>query len=261
MDNITRITPDIIRLTVPYKEIYTTVCIIRTPRGSVLFDTASYAADVPEYILPTLKTLQVHDLKYIVISHNHGDHAGGLEQLAIHFPEVRIVSLHEAISQKYGNRVLIPKDGEILLDVLSVIAMPGHTADAIGLLDSRTGTLISGDSLQVYGIYGSGKWGANIKLPIPHISALDKLHSLEISTILASHDYHPYGYIAQGKEAVASYINACKEALLGIKAFICAHPELDDTALESVYVAETGLPTIGSHVFLSIRDAMEKGVL
>lgn len=256
MDNITQITSDIIRLTVPFQEIYTTVCIIRTPKGSVLFDTATYNSDVPEYILPVLKKLQVQDLKYIVISHNHGDHAGGLEQLARILPDVTIVSLHEGIFEKYSGRVLSPADGEMLLDVLSVIAIPGHTADSIGVLDTRTGTLISGDSLQVYGIYGSEKWGSNISFPIQHMTALAKLHALEINTILASHDYHPYGYIAQGNEAVAAYINACKEALLGIKAFICAHPELDDNSLESVYVAETGLPIVGSHVFAAIRDAM-----
>lgn len=261
MDNIMKITPNITRITVPYKDIYTTVCVIRTPEGSVLFDTASYDSDVPEYILPALDALGVQDLKYIVISHNHGDHSGGLNKLAIHFPDAKIVSLHTSIAEQYGNRVLSPKDGEKLLNVLSVITIPGHAADAIGLLDTRTGTLLSGDSLQIYGIYGSGKWGANVKLPVQHITALEKLHALKIKTILASHDYHPYGYFVQGEEAVAAYINGCKQALVDIKAFMCSHPNLDDAALESAYVAETGLPTVGSHVFAAIRAAADSGIL
>lgn len=261
MDNIMKITPDITRITVPYEDIYTTVCVIRTPEGAVLFDTASYDSDVPEYILPALDALGVQDLKYIVISHNHGDHSGGLNKLAIHFPEAKIVSLHPSIAKQYGNRVLSPKDGEKLLNVLSVITIPGHAADAIALLDTRTGTLLSGDSLQVYGIYGSGKWGANIHLPVEHLVALKKLHTLPIKTILASHDYQPYGYLAQGEDAVAAYINGCKQALIDIKSFMCSHPDLDDIALESAYIAETGLPAVGSHVFAAMRTVADSGVL
>lgn len=258
MPQMTHITPDIIRMTVPYMDVYTTVCIIRTPDGAVLFDTASYESDVTDYILPALNDLGItaDTLKYIVISHNHGDHSGGLEQLIPHFPATKIVSLHSAISEKHPNRVLSPKDGETLLNVLSVITIPGHAADALGLLDTRTGTLLSGDSLQVYGIYGLGKWGANITLPIEHLTALEKLHTLDINSILASHDYHPYGHTAQGKEAVTSYINACKEALMNIKSFICTHPELDNDALELLYVAETKLPTVSSRVFSAVRTAM-----
>lgn len=263
MNEMIRITPDILRMTIPYMDVYTTVCFIHTPAGSVVFDTGSYDSDVAEYILPAMDALGItaDTLKYIVISHNHGDHSGGLEQLALHFPKAKIVSLHHGISDKYGSRVHFPTDGEMLLNTLSIITIPGHASDAIGLLDTRTGTLLSGDSLQLYGLYGSGKWGANISLPAEHLAALDKLHTLSINTILASHDYHPYGYIAQGKENVAPYINACKEALVNIKSFICTHPELDNHSLESAYVVETKLPTVGSHVFKAIRTAMETDMI
>ena len=259
MNNITKITPNIFRLTVPYKDIYTTVLIIRTAKGTALFDTATYETDVINHIIPALNTLQVQDLKYIVLSHDHGDHSGGLDYLVPHFPDATIVSASDKILEKYKDQVISPADKEIILDILQIHRIPGHTPDAIGLLDTRTNTMLTGDSLQLYGLYGSGKWGANICLISEHLQALEKLSSLQIDRIVASHDYHPCGYISQGEHAVATYISTCKEALLGIKAFIINHPDMDDDRLERLYVAETGLPLVGNHVFSAVRSAINDG--
>ena len=85
---------NIYRLTMPYKDIYTTVLIIKSPYGAVLFDTATYREDVENTILPALNDLGItgEELKYIVISHFHGDHAGGLQWVTEHFPDACILS-------------------------------------------------------------------------------------------------------------------------------------------------------------------------
>ena len=38
----------------------------------------------------------------------------------------------------------------------------GHASDCAALYDRKTKTLISGDCLQLFGVFGSGAWGANI---------------------------------------------------------------------------------------------------
>lgn len=262
MKDVTQITQDIFRLTIPYKDIYTTVCVVKAPEGAVLFDTGSYDSDADGYILPFLDELGItaQALRYIVISHNHTDHAGGLARLMQHFPETCIVSRHPAIAEKFGNyAILVPDDGDPLLSVLRIITVPGHTTDAVALLDTRSGTLLTGDSLQLYGIYGSGKWGANIGLPTEHLAAVEKLRGMDIDTIVASHDYHPWGYFAQGKDEIRQYLDACPEALFKIRDFLSSHPEQDPEEAAESYNASSGLPVVGSHIFKAIRTAIDTG--
>lgn len=261
MENITQVVPNIHRLVIPYKDIYTTVFIVKTPSGSVLFDTASDEQDTNEYIFSALKELGITApmLKYVVISHNHGDHAGGLERLMEVYPQTIIVSRNTALREKYqGYTVLAPEDGTVILNVLRIITVPGHTEDAVSLLDQRSQTLLTGDSLQLFGIYGSGAWGANIRMPLMHLAALDKLRKLPVETIVASHDYHPCGYMASGKE-VARYMDECAKALYQIRDMIRANQQLSDVEVAQKYNSTFKLPTVGAHVFAAIREAMDAG--
>jgi len=255
------IVQNIFRLTMPYKDIYTTVLIIKTPRGAVLFDTATYREDVENTILPALDELGItgEELKYIVISHSHGDHAGGLQWVTEHFPNVCILSRSADLQVKYGAAVRCPEDGEVFLDTLRILAVPGHSADSLCLLDMETGTLISGDSLQLYGIYGSGTWGASVRLPVEHLEAIEKLRKLDIKRIIASHDYHPFGYLAEGSAAVKKYLDACPEALYKILGAVVKHPEMDAEALAALYNGQSGLPTVNKCIFERLREASELG--
>ena len=212
-------------------------------------------------ILPALNELGITcgDLKYIVISHAHGDHAGGLQWVAERFPDACILLRSAALQEKYGGAVRCPEDGELLLGSLRIIAVPGHSADSLCLLDTQTGTLISGDSLQLYGIYGSGTWGSNVGLPVEHLEAIEKLRKLDVKRIVASHDYHPFGYLAEGRDAVLKYLDACPEALFRILDAIRSHPDMDSEALAVIYNQQSQLPTVGNHVFAAIRAAAEAG--
>jgi len=255
------VTQNIYRLTTLYKDIYTTVTIVKTPLGAVLFDTASYREDVEDTILPALKELGIDGsvLKYIVISHAHGDHAGGLQWVAEAYPDVCILSRSPDLKERFGSAVRCPEDGEVILDTLRIIAVPGHSADSLCLLDTVTGTLISGDSLQLYGIYGSGAWGANVGLPVEHLEAIDKLRRLDIRRIVASHDYHPFGYLAEGRNAVRKYLDACPEALYRILDAIRSHPDMDSESLAAMYNGQSGLPTVNKRIFENLREASVLG--
>ena len=65
------------------KDIFTTVYTVKTDKGVLLFDAASFDTDLDAYIQPMLDELKItaEDLKYIFISHNHGDHSGGLRPI------------------------------------------------------------------------------------------------------------------------------------------------------------------------------------
>lgn len=257
--SVERIQADISCITAPYKGIYTSVFLIRTPQGALLFDAASYESDIHEIVLPWLEEQGVtrEELKYVFISHNHSDHAGGLPALLEAFPDVCVASQSVTLQEKYGEgNFLLPRDGEMLLGCLRVVSIPGHTADSAALLDTRTNTMLCGDCLQLHGIFGMGKWGANIPYPTEHRQATARLREMEIDMIVTAHDYHPMGRIYRGREEIASALDACIAPLDRIEGLITAHPAMNDEDLCALYNDAPMTPTLGAHVVRAVRRAM-----
>lgn len=262
--NITKINENLYRMTMPYKDIFTTVYAMKAPAGVILFDAASYPADVDMHIVPFLEELGVsaQELKYVFISHNHGDHAGGLERLMEVYPDVCIMTRAGKLMEKYSAyKTVRHEDGEVYLDVFRVVTIPGHTKDCAGLLDTRTMTLVSGDSLQFYGIRGSDDWASNISLPGEYIQALDKVSKLGIRQIVSAHDYDPFGYRADGEAAVQQAICDCATPLRKIKELLLANPDMDDAGIRAIFNAPKDIPTIRERVVAAIRADMGEGKL
>ena len=260
--DIMKINDYIYRTAIPYKDIFTTVYVVKTPDGAVLFDAASFDEDVDGYILPLLEQAGVteQELKYIFISHNHRDHAGGLPVLLRKFPDVCVVSRSDILPTKYeGYAFLKPEEDHVLLDVLRVITIPGHTTDSMALLDTRTGTMLTGDSLQLYGIYGSGPWGSNICLPVEHIQAVEKVRSLPVEEIFTAHDYHPCGYHYSGREQIELALDSCIAPILKVKELLTANPEMDDDGIKKLYNDAEYLPNLNPRLVSSVRSAMAEG--
>ncbi len=256
MKNLTKINNDIYRLTVPYADVFTSVYAIRTKDGAMLFDTATYDEDFEKYTLPFLTEIGISEaeLKYVFLSHSHEDHAGGLKAILKKYPECVVVSASAKLEEEYKNySFLNPGDGETFLGVLKVVKIPGHTLDSMAVLDTRTKTLISGDSLQMYGLFGSGKWGANIILPKKHEQAIEKLKKMDIECILTAHDYHPHGYRFCGKDEVGKCFELCIEPLNKIRHLILNNSELDDKEICSIYNS-CDVPEIGMHVVTALRN-------
>ncbi len=253
--DVTQLTPDITRIRVPFLDITTSVFLVKTEGGNLLFDTATYPADMTELILPTLAAFGVEkeSLSYVFLSHPHGDHAGGLATLVELCPDITVVAGSEALRPSCPEaHYTVAKDNDTLLDVLRVLALPGHTTDSIALLDTRTNTLLSGDGLQLYGIFGSGVWGANVFYPRAHFEALDRLATMDLDAIYPAHAYHPMTDAYIGKEAIQRALAACREPLLLVRDMILEHPDATDEALAAAY-NEKPLPTIGAHVFCAVR--------
>jgi len=261
MQGLTKINEHIHRLTIPYKDIFTTVYTVETPNGAILFDAASYDSDIDNYVIPLLKEVGItaNDLKYVFISHNHKDHAGGLARLLQEYPDVCVVSRNPSLQEEYASyHLLTPEDGDTLMDLFRVVTIPGHTADAIALLDTRTMTMISGDCLQLYGIFGSQAWGSNIGFPAEHLEAVEKVHTLGIEAIYTAHDYHPYGFKACGKEAVGKLLDACVEPLMNLRGIVVANPQAEDEQILQLYNAAP-VPPIGKRVAAAMKAAVADG--
>ena len=257
---IMQVNPYLDRIDVPYKDIYVALYVLRTPGGVVMYDTAAKDSDVDEYIVPALAQLGVSP-DYVFISHDHADHSGGLKRFMEVYPDCCIISAAKSLQERFaGFNMVKPADGDPIAQVLRVVTIPGHTPDAIGLLDTRTKTLISGDGLQVFGIYGSGRWGSAIRYATPHLEALAKLRTLDIENIAAAHDYHPCGHYATGKDAVALYLDNCVAGLQRIADLIRSNPDLDDERITALCNDGT-LPTVNVAVVTSVRAAAENGKL
>ena len=257
---MTKINENIFRLTIPYKDIFTTVYLIKTSKGSMVFDMATTDEDVEDYIIPFLAEAGVTDDKlYFFVSHNHGDHAGGLKRLLQEYPDACIISRSNELKELYKDyNFIMPEDNQVLLDDLKAIAIPGHTYDSCGILDTRTNTLITGDSLQFYGIYGSGDWACNIRLPIEHMEALDKLRNLAVDTVYMAHDYHPCGYVLCGNDNINSTLDLCIEPLRFIRDIILKNPHKTDEEIRSIFNSED-LPTVNLSVVTALRKVIDEG--
>jgi glyoxylase-like metal-dependent hydrolase (beta-lactamase superfamily II) len=113
-------------------------------------------------------------LRRVVLTHAHGDHLGGLDQLADeHGDALEVIAgrrearlLHGDFTLRDGEPVPAPRprtygrprtqpsrlvdDGDHV-GSLKVIATPGHTPGHIALIDTRHGSLIAGDALTTIG--------------------------------------------------------------------------------------------------------------
>lgn len=188
---------DIYRLKIPFDgDVYTSVFLIRTEQGNVLVDCATCAGDVDEYILPALggAGLKLADIKYLVLTHKHGDHAGGAERLSALAPTIEVVSTER----------------DIFLNGLFPYGLKGHTLDCIGIFDKRSGTLISGDGLQGYGV---GKYRCSLESKEEYIKTIEKIKKGgRIKNILFSHAYEPWCRNSLfGREEVENCLQDCIE--------------------------------------------------
>ncbi len=259
MQNLTKVNENTYRLTIPFKDVFTTVYLIRTSEGATLFDVAATADDVENCIIPFLKEIGITAdmLKYVFVSHKHGDHSGGLKRFMQEFPETSIISRSVELKSLYEKyNFIIPEDNYVISDVLKVIYVPGHTEDSCAILDIRTNTLITGDSLQLYGIFGKKDWACNITLPIEHIKAINKLRNLSINEVYMAHDYHPCGYKACGREDVNRALDLCIEPLLYIRDLILKNPHKTDEEIRSIYNKSGDIPTVSVQVIALIRAVL-----
>ena len=137
------------------------------------------------------------NLKYIILTHGHGDHIEGLNDLASHYPEAKVyigeedkdflynseLSLSAAIFGevfKFKGELITVKEGDIIGD-FKVIDTPGHTIGSKSFYDEKDKILMSGDTLfrRSYGRYDLPTGNLNMLC-----NSLQKLSKLPDETIV-----------------------------------------------------------------------------
>ncbi len=147
------------------------------------------------------------EIRRVVLTHAHGDHAGSLLAMAKYLPEAEIVVGRREARLLSGDKS--PEPGEpaakprsiVKVDVtptrlvdpgdrigsLEVHAAPGHTPGQIALLDTRDGTLIAADSFSTLGgVAVTSK--PNPKFPFPALASWHKPTALATAQALRALD-------------------------------------------------------------------------
>ena len=185
----------IYRLKVQYTTVYTSIFLIETELGALLVDTASYDEDIDGCLLPALEKMNIKlsEIYAIVITHNHFDHSGGLKRILEIAPDLRVITELCDITDK-----------------ISTYPMAGHTEDAIGVFDSRTNTLLSGDGLQGAGV---DKYRCSAPFVEKYLETIERIKNDDrIEHILFSHAYEPwFKDRIDGRDAVIAAVEKCKE--------------------------------------------------
>lgn len=188
-------TEGVFRLRIPFEAIYTSVFLVETENVKILVDCGASARDVDEHIIPALLAHGVtpSEVDILVLTHHHGDHAGGLKRLQQLIPHLKVV---REVSRVANGIVTYP--------------MVGHTKDCIGVLDEKSGTLITGDGLQGAGV---DKYRCYTQDPEGYLATIERIRADErIKALLFSHAYEPfYTDRMAGRDAVLDCLAKCIE--------------------------------------------------
>jgi len=226
-------------------------CYLLEDNGEAAIIETSTNYAVP-YILGTLENLSIkrEQVKYVILTHIHLDHAGGTGELMRHLPEAQLIvhprgkkhmiepeKLIESVKKVYGEEQYIKLYGDILpVPKASVITAndgdtfflgnrelafydtPGHAKHHNIIHDKKTGSIFSGDN---FGIgYPRMKWN-NGRFIFPSTSptqfepdkaleTYNKIISLNPSRILLTH-FSILEDIAETFTQLSFWINKIKE--------------------------------------------------
>lgn len=125
-----------------------TYLVFDETKEAFLVDPGSYLKQISNKIVE--KEL---DLKYIVLTHGHGDHIGGIDLFKADFPDVKVVALEaekETLNDPVKNNSAVILGGQLSMDAdiyvqagetlkvgdmeLKLIATPGHTPGSMSIL-------------------------------------------------------------------------------------------------------------------------------
>lgn len=197
-----RIRNGIFKIKIPFETIYTSSFILTENNDAIVYDFGSNDSDAEKYIIPELDALGVN-VRYLALSHAHGDHCGGIGIMMKKYRSAKILHMGKEWCD-------IPAtDGDIILNRFKLLSLKGHSDDGMAILDTRTNSLISGDTLQVWGV---DRWKTHFTDYDLYIEALEKVKKLDVDMIIAAHEYEPCGSLADGKKEVSIYLDECRKA-------------------------------------------------
>jgi len=161
-----------------------------------------------------VKTLvsEFGEIDYVILTHDGGDHYGGLDEVVDKFnPELIAATNEETLLEKINHPIdHYITHGDILFDSIEVIQIEGHSPCPSALLLKNKGEVISSDILD-----GADRRGLpeGYLLPPPEIfnwdhaaaeSGLDRLLQYDFETVYVFHGSH---VINDAKTKLDQFIN------------------------------------------------------
>ncbi len=189
----------IYRVCIPFENIYTSAFILVDGQNAIILDSGSSDRDAERYIIPGVTELKVTPM-YLISSHNHSDHCGGINALKKAYPNAKELSF-----EKHSIR-----DNQTFFKRYKALNLKGHSDDSLAIFDIKTNTLLSGDCLQMYGV---DKYRMGVADKGEYLKTIDRVSALRPVCIIASHEYEPLGSIVENKD-VEKFLQICVEAIL-----------------------------------------------
>ncbi len=247
-----KITDGIYRLCVPFDgNIYTSVFALIDEKGTIIVDSGSNEFDATNYVIPALENMQIKP-DWFICTHLHGDHHGGLKTLIEKYPNADVGGF---FTVQFGNEkgTQTFEDEQELFDRFKMFHLKGHSNDGLAVLDKKTATLVTGDCLQQLGLT---RFGTSICGLAQYRSAVNRVREIKPKTVVASHDYEPFGYLIQGEEAIEKMLLNCIEAIDNIELFVIKNENLASDLLAKAHSEQfPKLPYVPPNTFQAIINS------
>ncbi len=164
-------------------------------KEAVIIDPGAQNSELEKYLVKNEL-----DIKYIILTHGHGDHTGGIDRIKELYPEVKLMASKKEAKLLYDRHISFGKGGIVAdinlsdgqeLDIcgmhFDIIETPGHTPGGICIYVKSEKTLFSGDTLFQASIGRTDFPGGNYAEIISSIT--DKLFKLPDDTrVLCGHE-------------------------------------------------------------------------
>ncbi|MDD3336169.1 MAG: MBL fold metallo-hydrolase [Eubacteriales bacterium] len=267
MDAFVKLAENVYRLEVPFPGCWAGAVLVRGEEN-ILVDSGGCAETVDTAIVPALAALGLRptDITWLALTHVHGDHVGGLGRLREIHPGLKVAAFADSaervadpraysaeIRARFpaysaatparldGAKLDLPLEDGDCLGPLKLLHTPGHDTDSCSYLDTRTGTLITGDSLQLNGTVSQGC--ALLMDVVGYERTLHRLLDTPVQTIVCGHPYLPLGPGAEGADECRRYLEACLACYRHDEGFVngmLAAGESDIAVIARALVDEVG---------------------
>lgn len=118
--------------------------VLKTSEGLILIDTMTNEKEASTILVPGFQQLglDLKDIKYVISTHAHGDHMGGIPYLRANFPGFKVVMPDADWAAKATGALRTPADigfdQEMKLTLgdltMTLVKTPGHTVGTVSMI-------------------------------------------------------------------------------------------------------------------------------
>ena len=177
--------------------------LIATSEGLILIDSGY--AETADVIVDSMTRLgfDIRDVKYLLLSHGHGDHTGGAKRLA-ELSGAKILMSEVDMRYLRKETAFVPdrffKDGDVItLGETSILCLhtPGHSEGAMSFFFTVTengqtyrAAMFGGASPNQLKKSFMNYWGVNFLMRGAFYRSIERLRDMEVDVVVGNHTWH-----------------------------------------------------------------------